>query len=119
MNPYLDPLEQKIIPELRKITADGRISFGELFSFAQVAGPAVNQLIAEASTFDATDKVYLLDAVGILFDKYVVPYDMPIVDWIETRLEPLARSWMITELGNYIDRLVAQNHVGSALPPTE
>ena len=115
-NPYLDPFEQKIIPALQAITADGKLSFGELFSFAQVAGPAVNQLIAEASTFDATDKTYLLDAVGLMFDKYIVPIDIKFLpDWAETRLEPLARAWMLDELGKYIDRLMATpGHVGSA-----
>ncbi len=117
MNPYLDPFEQKLLPGLQAITADGKISFSELFSFAQVAGPVVNQLIAEASTFDAADKAYLLDAVAVSYDKYIVPIDIKFVpDWLENRLEPLAKSWMLTELGQYIDRLISAGVVGSARP---
>ena len=117
MNPYLDPFEQKLIPGLLAITADGKISFSELFSFANLAGPVVNELIAMASHFDAADKAYLLDAIAISFDKYIVPIDIKWVpDWAETRLEPLAKSWMLTELGQYMDRLMSSGHVGSAAP---
>lgn len=113
MNPYLDPFEKRLVPKVQEITADKVVTLTEAFETANVAIDVGQEILDEMKVFNATDKTHLLDAAGILFDRYIVPIDIKRVpNWAEKWLKPFLRERMLEALGDFIDQYVQNNFAG-------
>lgn len=115
MNPYLDPFEKRLIPKIQEITADKVVTLTEFLDASGTAIDVTESIMDELKVFNATDKQFLLDAAGQLYDRYVTPIDIKrIPNWIERAAKPFIREQMLSGLGEWIDQYVSSNFVGGA-----
>lgn len=115
MNPYLDQLELAIA-DLEDVLEDGKLTVGEVFQLAPRLVARVQAIMAEAATFTEADQENILLAADSLYDKYIVPLDVPwVVESIEvSTVDPLLKSLIRLSLTRAMRRFIKNGLVGSA-----
>ena len=93
-NHYYDKIDG-IIKNALNAFSDGKVTLSEIWAFMLVLGDAINTIIVESSNWSDADTEELTEAALQLYDKHVLPVDLPGPDFV---IDPLIRNGIIPGL---------------------